>query len=102
MSVISNENVNNVYIDDAEVYLRLFVLLYADDTIVMAELPEELQRAIHAVANYCDKWNLTINRNKTKIVIFSRGKVRRCPVIVLKNEPLEVVNDCVYLGVSFK
>ena len=50
---------------------------------------------------YCDKWNLTINRNKTKIVIFSRGKVRRCPVIVLKNEPLEVVNNYVYLGVSF-
>ena len=67
----------------------------------MAESPEELQRAINAVANYCDKWNLTINRNNTKIVIFSRGKVRRCPVIVLKNEPLEVVNDYVYLGVSF-
>ena len=101
LSVISNETANNVSIDDAEVYLRLFVLLYADDTIVMAESPEELQRAINAVANYCDKWNLTINRNKTKIVIFSRGKVRRCPVIVFKNEPLEVVNNYVYLGVSF-
>ena len=54
LSVISNETANNVSIDDAEVYLRLFVLLYADDTIVMAESPEELQRAINAVANYCD------------------------------------------------
>ena len=58
---------------DLEVFLRLYVLLYADDTIAMAETPEELQKALVAVHKYCALWKLTVNTTKTEIVIFSRG-----------------------------
>ena len=40
---------------DIEVFLRLHVLLYADDTIVMAETPEQLQKALNAVSDYCSQ-----------------------------------------------
>ena len=84
-----------------EVFLRLHVLLYADDTIVMAETPEQLQKALNAVSEYCSQWNLTVNNSKTKIVIFSRGKVRRYPDFVFGSNKLDVVDEYVYLGVKF-
>ena len=37
------------------VKLNMFVLLYADDTIVLAENACELQNALDAVHEYCDK-----------------------------------------------
>ena len=53
----------------------MYVLLYADDTLVLAESPGELQKALHEVSVYCNRWELSINKTKTKVVIFSRGKV---------------------------
>ena len=58
--------------DDVEVFLKLFTLLYADDTII---LDHELQSALEGVKQYCDAWNLKVNTGKTKVVIFSRGKI---------------------------
>ena len=58
------------------VFFRLFCLLYADDTILMAESPGELQRALDAVNEYCRNWSLTVNVDKAKIVIFSKGKIK--------------------------
>ena len=86
---------------DIEVFLRLHVLLYADDTIVLAETPEQLQKALNAVSDYCSQWNLTVNTSKTKIVIFSRGKVRRYPDFLFGSDKLDVVDEYVYLGVKF-
>ena len=85
---------------DLEVFLRLYVLLYADDTIVMAETPEELQKALVAVHEYCALWKLTVNTTKTKIVIFSQRKVRRYPDFVFGTDTFDVVDDYVYLGVK--
>ena len=38
---------------------------------------------------------------KTKIVIFSRGKVRRYPDFVFGTDKLDVVDEYMYLGVKF-
>ena len=92
---------NKLPFDGIEIYKELFSLLYADDTIILAETPEELQKALNAVKDYCDTWHLTVNASKTKIVVFSRGKVRRIPEFVYDGGVLEVVYDFVYLGVTF-
>ena len=55
----------------------MYTLLYADDTVVLAESPHDLQLALDEVGTYCHTWGLSINRTKTKVVIFSRGKVKR-------------------------
>ena len=90
--------------DELETFLKLFILLYADDTIVMAEGHEELQKALEAVSEYCDLWKLQINVNKTKIIRFTK---RKCPndpaneyVFKLNNERIELVDDYVYLGTT--
>ena len=67
--------------EDLEFFINMYVLLYADDTLVLAESPEELQIAMNEVYSYCEKWSLKIstgkikNKSKTRVVIFSKGKV---------------------------
>ena len=87
--------------DDVEVFFKMYVLLYADDTIVMAESAEELQKALDAIKTYCTLWKLTVNTSKTKVVIFSRGKVRRKPIFKFGDDPLEICDDYIYLGTQF-
>ena len=97
-----NEDINSTLQgEDIEHLSKLSCLLYADDTIIMAESPDELQTALHAVSEYCRAWNLTVNASKTKIMIFSRGKIRRMPNFIYGNEKIDVVFDFTYLGVQF-
>ncbi len=94
---ISFEYVNN----NVNVYLSLFTLMYADDTILLAESAEDLQSMLSALKQYCDTWRLKVNATKTKVVIFSRGVVRNYPKLFLGDDQLEVVKDYDYLGIKF-
>ena len=47
-------------------YLELYVLLYADDTVLVAESAEDLQKSITLTRNYCDLWKLKINVTKPR------------------------------------
>ena len=61
---------------DVEVYFKLYLLLYEDDTVIFAETAHDLQNALDGMQNYCNTWHLTINSSKSKIVIVSKGKLR--------------------------
>ena len=79
----------------------MYILLYADDTIILAESEEELQKALDSAGLYCDRWHLTVNLSKTKIVIFSKGKIKNHREFTFKGRPVEVVSLYVYLGTTF-
>ena len=87
--------------EDVEHFLKIYVLLYADDTIVLSESAAELQKALNAVYDYCNNWKLTVNISKTKVIIFSNGKVTQFPAFLFGHDIVEVVSDYVYLGVKF-
>ena len=93
-----NDNLSN---DDIEVFLRLFILMYADDTLIFAESIHDLQLALDSMFEYCSIWGLSVNPVKTKVVIFSKGKIRNKPDFRYNDELLEVVDNFVYLGVNF-
>ena len=80
--------------------LNMFVLLNADDTIVLAENVCELQTALDAVHEYCGMYKLTVNSKKTKIIVFSRGKVKRFPTFKNGHNTIEVVSDYIYLAIT--
>jgi len=40
-------------------------------------MSEDLQRALDMLKIYCKVWGLDINVRKTKVMIFSRGKIRK-------------------------
>ena len=77
--------------EDESLMLKFFMLLYADDTTICSESAEGLQQALDALSNYCDKWSLRVNIYKTKVVVFSRGKIRKMPTVKYKGQSLEVV-----------
>jgi predicted HTH domain antitoxin len=54
---------------EPEIYLKIFAMLYADDTIVLAESAEDLQVQLNAFGEYCDNWKMKVNVNKTKIMV---------------------------------
>ena len=89
--------------DEILTLLRLYVLLYADDTIIMAESPNEMQLALNAVNDYCQTWKLKINIDKTKIIRFSKQKPQ-IPVqeFWLNGEKVELVDSYVYLGTTIQ
>lgn len=98
LSDISKDINSELGDDDVELFFKLFVLLYADDTIVMAESEPELQAALNAVKEYCDLWKLTVNLKKTKVLIFSRGKIKKIPKFYFGVGQLDVDFSYTYLG----
>ena len=101
LTTISNLIENQIDLDDIVIYLKLTTLLYADDTIILAENGDDLQIALNALNDYCTDWDLSVNTKKTKIVIFSRGKIRIIPKFSFNNKDVEVVFEYKYLGIVF-
>ena len=82
--------------------LQLYLLLFADDAVLFSETREGLQNHLNNLENYCRKWNLTVNVEKIKIVVFRKGGMlgQNDKWFYVENE-LEIVNSFAYLGVVF-
>lgn len=90
--------VNGVVID----LLQLWSLLYADDITLLAESAQELQKSLDALENYCDRWKLTVNDTKTKIIVFKKGgRLPNGLQFTYKGSNIEIVNRFSYLGILF-
>lgn len=87
--------------DEIEVYFKLYILLYADDTVIFAESAEELQAALNAIFLYCKSWDLEVNPSKTKITIFCNRKTEHVPKFLYNGQELSVDDSFVYLGTMF-
>ena len=82
--------------------VKIFMLLYADDIVVFANTPEELQRGLNLLNEYCKRWKLTINVAKTKILVFRKGGILpRNIAFTYYGVPLEIVKSFKYLGIVF-
>ena len=55
----------------------------------------------YTVYEYCQLSELSVNVDKTKVVIFSRGKISKHRNFFFGSLPLEVVEEYVYLGMCF-
>ena len=52
--------------------LSVYLLLFADDAVIL-ETSSGLQKYLDKLECYCKRWNLTVNVEKTKIVVFRKG-----------------------------
>ena len=89
-------DVNN---ENMFIYIKLLILLFADDTVIFATNKEELQVALNVFEQYCDKWRLTVNISKTKIMIFSGDRPPANLHFYFKGIEIEIVSEFKYLGI---
>ena len=99
--ILSNNDANITLSDlDLDVFLKIVVLLYADDTVLFATSEENLKSLLKTFIDYCNIWQLNINVDKTKVMVFG-DRAKRKRNIVVYDSTFEVVDSFKYLGVFF-
>ena len=78
-------------------------LAWADDLVIMALDMHSLQKQLDIIQDYCNKWGLEININKTKFMIMNSRKQQQSsiddPCPTLNDVPLDRVYSYCYLGI---
>ena len=81
---------------------RMLILLYADDAVILSDRSDNLQQGLTILNEYCTKWKITLNTDKTKIVVFRKGgKLSVKDKWYYDGKELEVVKHFIYLGAVF-
>ena len=86
--------------DDISVFLKIFVLLYADDTIIISDNAENFQKCLDSFFEYCNQWKLTVNESKSKIIVFGARNTDKFN-FKFGDATLEIVDKYKYLGTYF-
>ena len=73
-------------------------LLYADDLVILSRSAKSLQIILNKLEPFCENADLSVNLEKTKIMIFNKGKsLNKCSFRYGADE-LENVKSYKYLG----
>ena len=68
---------------------------------MLAESESDMQQALDILEVYCKDNSIAVNTTKTKVIVFSRGKMRNVPKFKFGINKLDVVDQYPYLGVIF-
>ena len=80
--------------------INLFMLLDCDDAVLFDKSPECLQNMLNKLYEYSCIWDIIVNTDKTKVMVFEKG--RKSDVNLYYNDSLlEVGDNFKYLGVMF-
>ena len=93
--VIVETNTQQIY-----VFTKIFLLLHADDTVIVSEDPDDFQACLNSFIDYCDAWKLQINFSKTKIIVFGARNIANFCFYMGTTE-IEIIKQYKYLGVIF-
>ena len=70
---------------------------WADDLVLMSTSKEGLQQCLNKLFEYCKRWGLEVNIDKTKTMVFS-NKVDKSTTFTFNNAVIENVQVMTYLG----
>ena len=87
------------YTQQVNVYLKLIILLYADDTVLICDSEKEMQTCLDTFSQYCNTWKLNINTSKTKVMVL--GAKHKKYKLKINGHEIEQVNTYKYLGTVF-
>ena len=74
-------------------------LMFDDDLLVLSESKEGLQESLKKFSLYCKEWQLTVNCNKTKTMIFGKNVMNiKNTKFSYRNTYLENVSEFKFLG----
>ena len=80
--------------------IQMFLLLFADDTVLFSYSKEGLQDMLNKLGEYCKDWGIHVNINKTVVMVFKKGNRPENIEIKYENTNLTVVTKFTYLGVT--
>ena len=66
--------------------------MYADDIVLLSTSPQGLQNKLDILKQYCNDWCLTVNTNKTKVLIFNKAGKHIKHTFNFNDTQLECVN----------
>ena len=93
-----SSSLDPVYLNDQ----RLDCLMYADDVILLSSSSAGLQSKLGLLQAFCEDWCLSININKTKLVILNKaGRLINSQSYSNFNETISCTTTYKYLGISF-
>lgn len=99
IDVLNLKTLDNKYIYNIP---PLAVISFADDILFLNTSPKALQKTLTAFNIYCLNYELKINHEKTKIVIFQNGGRRSGKYqFILDGQQIEITDQIKYLGVLF-
>lgn len=81
--------------------VKLFMLLFADDTVLFSYTKEGLQKLLDNLYSYCTAWGVKVNTDKTVVMICKKGNATLNNIELFYNGiKLDIVNNFTYLGVT--
>ena len=57
--------------------MHIYILMYADDIVLLSENEQKLQTILDHVNTWCCKWQMKVNPDKTKVVHFRNERETR-------------------------
>ena len=97
-----------IYINDIVNDLESEILIFADDTTLLAsgddpnQTSSQLNRDLQKISIWAKKWKVTFNSGKSKDIIFSKKCLNNSPPLILNNQLIDRVNTHKHLGVYLK
>ena len=99
-----NDMYENIVIQDNDAFtiedLKIFILLFADDIVLLSYNPEGLQSLLNQLHSYCVKWGISVNVEKTVVMIFKTGPRQENLQFYYNGKRLNNVSKFSYLGVT--
>ena len=93
------KNLNDVELNE----LPLSCMLYADDLVIFSKSKNGLQDYLDSLSEYCKENDLSVNLNKTKVLIFNNcGRTMNKHVLYYRGSKLDNVSNYKYLGLQFR
>ena len=75
--------------------------MYADDVVLLSSSEKGLQNCINKLANFATDWKMSLNRKKTKVMVFTKsGRYKKFQMKYLDNL-IDNVKQYTYLGIVF-
>ncbi|MCU7801369.1 MAG: reverse transcriptase family protein, partial [gamma proteobacterium symbiont of Lucinoma myriamae] len=76
------------------------ILMYADDIILVSQSAHGLQNSLNKLEEYCYQWRLTVNENKSNVVVFNSNGKSNQYTYTYNNTCLNVAKSYTYLGLQ--
>ena len=77
-------------------------IMFADDLVILADSSEGLKQSLSVLQEFCKVWQLSINAEKTKVMVCSKVSLSTQYRFYINDKEIEIVPSIKYLGLVLK